>query len=285
MIYVHRTLASIPEAERTALEAAANALNAIEDKAARKQFIKDNQNLWAAVRKYLSAMSYDKCWYSEAKECVSRYQVDHYRPHGRAKQAAKDYAAGYCWLAFDLENFRIAGVLSNTQNREHSDEAVGKGDWFPLVNPDERATLADRNIGKETPILLDPTDPDDPPKLQFNDDGTAKPSSDEGDPTHGQLLDSIRILGLDQNILNDARRAKWRQCVRAVAKYSRFARKPKGVRTPEEKSTMKELAAELMAMTRAESEFSAVARCCLASQKLDAFIVRNELSELSAEAT
>lgn len=148
MIYVHRDWERVPEDIKTVLKTAAAELEAIADTDARKSYIHANREKWSTVRDYLSGMSHGKCWYSEAREAVSRYQVDHFRPHGRAKQATKDYYEGYSWLAFDIENFRLAGMLCNTVNQEFSEESVGKGDWFPLIDPSKRASLQDRNTGK-----------------------------------------------------------------------------------------------------------------------------------------
>ena len=142
MIYVHRDFSKIAPEKLAALKAVSDALEEIADPVARKQFIQDNQAAWSAVRKELTAMAFGKCWYTEAKEGVSRYQTDHFRPHGRAKQAPSDATAGYCWLAFDIDNFRIVGVLANTQNQEYSEVTVGKGDWFPLLDPASRATFS-----------------------------------------------------------------------------------------------------------------------------------------------
>ena len=178
MIYIHRDWSIIPQDVIDALREAANTLDEIQDAEARKEFISENAERWSALRDYLSQMSHGKCWYSEARECVSRYQVDHFRPHGRAKQAPKTFSEGYSWLAFDIENFRLAGVLCNTLNREHSDETVGKGDWFPLIAPETRATILDRNTVKESPVLLDPIESDDCARIIFNDDGSPTPNLD-----------------------------------------------------------------------------------------------------------
>ena len=283
MIYIHRDWSTVPKEVVDALKEAAAALDAIEDKNARKAFIEENYDKWSAIREFLSNMSHNKCWYSEARECVSRYQVDHYRPHGRSKQAEKEYADGYSWLAFEPDNFRLAGVLCNTVNREHSEESVGKGDWFPLIDPTKRATLASRSYADESPILLDPVDPFEPYDLTFYDDGRPAPAPHLEELEESRIRLSIRYLGLDQSLLNNARRNTWRDCVRKIVKYGRVARKPKGNRTPEEVETMRELAAELIAMSKAESQFSAVTRSCLAANRLDRFIVRNELDPLSAE--
>jgi hypothetical protein len=281
MIYVHRDWASVPQAVKDELQAAAAALDAIDDVEARKAYIKANMSTWSAAREYLSDMSHNKCWYSEARESVSRYQVDHYRPHGRAKQALRTFAEGYSWLAFDLENFRLAGVLCNTANQEYSEDTVGKADWFPLLDPTTRATLEARDFSRESPILLDPVDPDDPGKLVFNDDGRVAPEPTLLPDEQARVQLAIDYLGLSQSQLDGARRRTWRDCFGRLTKYNRIAKKPKGHRTEEERETLAELTGELVTMTRASSEFAAVARCCLRVNRLEKLVVADELSNLA----
>ena len=284
MIYVHRDWNKITKEKLDALKELSVALDAIEGVAERKAFIKANQAAWSEVRHELSLMSFNKCWYTEAREAVSRYQTDHFRPHGRAKQAAKVYSEGYCWLAFDIENFRIVGVLANTQNQEYSEDTVGKADWFPLIEPEKRATLASRSIANESPLLLDPVEQSDSNKSSFNDNGEAHPSDDLS-PEEKTLVDqSIIHLGIRQSQLNGKRRDKWRECVRKIVKYSRFFKKPKGQRTPEETETMEELAQEIITMASCRSEFSATVRCCLKSHRLEHLAIRDELIPLLLEA-
>jgi hypothetical protein len=283
MIYVHRNWSIVPAEILKELEEAATALEAITDKDLRKAFIKENSEKWSALRDFLLKMSHDKCWYSEAKDAVSRLHVDHFRPHGRAKQAERDYTEGYCWLAFDRDNFRLAGALCNTVNREHSLETVGKGDWFPLADPSKRANLTARSLAAETPTLLDPTDPEDARALIFNDDGRPSAASHYDDASKKRIDFAIKCLGLDQSLLNRLRHATWRDCSRKITKYSRIVKKPKGERSVEESETAKELAAELIAMSKAESTFSAVARSCLTANRLTDLIARNELQPLSAD--
>ena len=284
MIYVHRDWAAIPQHLKDALKAAADELEAIADPQERKAYIAANAPKWSAVRDYLGGMSHNKCWYSEAKERVSRYQVDHFRPHGRAKQALKDYTAGYSWLAFDLDNFRLAGVLCNTANQEYSDETVGKADWFPLVDPEKRASLNSRDCSKESPLLLDPVDPDDACKLVFKDDGTVEPDPMLEAETQADVALAIGYLGLRQGQLNGARKGTWRRCARAIRQYNRVAKKQKGDRTPEEMQTLLELREELVSMSKSSSEFAAVARCCLMAYRLRQLIVADELLPLAEQA-
>lgn len=280
MIYVHRDWSKVPEEKLARLKTLSEELEKIEGKAARKAFIAANAAAWSDVRGELEAMSFGKCWYTESRDPVSRNQTDHYRPHGRAKQAEDQLAEGYCWLAFDFENFRIVGVLANTQNREYSEETVGKGIWFPLADPETRATLQNPDLSKETPLLLDPIDLADTDKIEFHDNGEAHPAAHLDDQTKAIVDSAIVRMGIRQDMLNGARRQKWRDCNRTIEKYTRFQRKPKGQRSAEETATMEDLAQELITMASAESEFSATARCCLLSQRLAMFITRDELTPL-----
>lgn len=281
MIYIHRNWALVPDQVKNDLKQAAAELDAIDDAEERKAYIKANQGKWSAVRDYLGQMSHRKCWYSEAPESVSRYQVDHFRPHGRAKQALRDTCEGYSWLAFDIDNFRLAGVLCNTQNQEYSEETVGKGDWFPLLDPSKRAHPTSRDCSAESPILLDPVDRDDPCKLLFKDDGTVWPDDQLPEELQAHVTTAIICLGLRQSQLNRARSRIWNACSKRAKQYSRIAGKPKGLRTPEETAMLEELAGELIAMGKSHSPFAAVARTCLIANRLSRFVVADELLPLA----
>lgn len=284
MIYVHRDFSKIAPEKLAALKSVSDALDAINDPAQRKAFIEANKGAWNTVRGELEAMSFGKCWYTEAIEGCSRYQTDHYRPHGRAKQAAKSYTAGYCWLAFDIDNYRIVGVLANTQNQEYSDDTVGKGDWFPLLDPTARATLNNRATDHEVPLLLDPTDEDDPDKIMFIDNGEAHPSDELTGEEKAWVRDAIDRMGIKQEKLNGLRRRIWRECEGRIIKYNRLFKKPAAERTPEDKLSMRELAGELRAMSSCRAPFAATARHCLRSSKLEALIIKDEFAEANAAA-
>ena len=281
MIYIHRDWAQVPAAIKDALEKATEELEAIEDCAARKAYIEKHSAAWTAVREYLHAMSNGKCWYSEARDSVARYQVDHFRPHGRAKQALKTFADGYSWLAFNLDNFRLAGMLCNTANKEYSEDTVGKGDWFPLADPSKRANLLRRDTIKETPLLLDPIEPEDPCKLWFNDDGSIVPDPDLAEPTKSNVMLAIQYLGLQQSQLKDKRRSAWRICKRIIDRYKRIDRIPKGDRTESDAQTLTEAREELVAISKASSEFAAAMRCCLIVHGLKQLVVRDEMLPLA----
>lgn len=284
MIYVHRDFSSIAPEKLAAVKAVSDALDEINDPVARKKFIDDNRAAWSNVRGELEAMSFGKCWYTEAKEGCSRYQTDHYRPHGRAKQAAKTYMEGYSWLAFDIDNYRIVGVLANTANQEHSVETIGKSDWFPLLDPSQRATLDNRSTELEVPLLLDPVREDDPDKIMFNDNGEAHPSDDLLGDEKVWVRDAIDRMGIKQDRLNALRRRVWRDCEGRIMKYNRFFKKAAAERTAEDKLTMRELAAELRAMSSCRAPFASTARHCLKNNRLGDLIIKDEFAPANASA-
>jgi hypothetical protein len=281
VIYVHRNWDTVPDEVKAALQQAAAELDALADLEKRKAYINANRGKWAAVRAYLSGMSHGKCWYSEAREAVSRYQVDHFRPHGRSKQAAKQYSEGYSWLAFDIENFRLAGVLCNTVNQEFSEDSVGKGDWFPLADPARRATLQNRDTVQETPVLLDPTDPDDPYKLWFDEDGNVAPDSEMPAEQRAAVEEAITCLGLRQSRLNERRRAVLRRATRTAMRFKDASRVPVGARTVRDTANLHEARGELLAMSAPSAEFAAAVRCLLVAYGLRQLVRTDELAPLA----
>ena len=281
MIYVHRNWDTVPDEVKAALHQAASELDVLADLEQRKAYINANRDKWSAVRAYLSGMSHGKCWYSEAREAVSRYQVDHFRPHGRSKQAAKQYSEGYSWLAFDIENFRLAGVLCNTVNQEFSEDSVGKGDWFPLADPARRATLQNRDTAQETPVLLDPTDPDDPYKLLFDEHGNVAPDPEMLPEQRAAVEEAITCLGLRQSRLNGRRRAVLRRATRAAVRFKEASRVPVGTRTVRDTANLNEARAELLAMSAPIAEFAAAVRCLLVAYGLRHLVRTDELAPLA----
>lgn len=284
MIYIHRNWDLVPDEVKLALEKVAAELEAIADEEARRAFIEKNSAAWGTLRKYLGTMSHEKCWYSEASERVSRYEVDHFRPHGRAKQASKIFANGYCWLAFSRDNLRLAGQLCNRVNKEYSEDAIGKGDWFPLIEPEKRATFQCRDTAPESPLLLDPCDPEDPYKLWFNDDGNVVPDPELDDQTKNFVEQAIIQLGLRQSKLNRARASTLNKCRRAVIQYKAVQKIPKGQRTERDISNAEEARALLLAMASPSGEFAAAVRCFLIANGLKQFALRDELAPLAMPA-
>jgi hypothetical protein len=115
---------------------------------------------WSPIKTRLTAYLGNKCWYTEAELVGADLTVDHYRPK-----------CDYWWLAFDVNNYRIACPFANSpkHNQEHGC-AGGKGDNFPLLPPSIRATNK-KSLGLEKPVILDPCKQEDCDLLAFQADG------------------------------------------------------------------------------------------------------------------
>lgn len=107
-----------------------------------------HRKLWRDPRllNWLTEIHHRKCWYSEAKESVSSYHVDHFRPKGRAAQMDKSQRPGYWWLTFDWKNYRLAGQLLNVKKR----------DLFPVQIPGVAQPATSPSLLAEGSLLIDP---------------------------------------------------------------------------------------------------------------------------------
>ncbi|WP_245445114.1 hypothetical protein [Pseudaminobacter soli (ex Li et al. 2025)] len=143
----------------------------------RVAFIKKKSHIWRAFKRHLRAMSYGKCWYSEAKGPQSPYDVDHFRPKSEAQRSETVKDEGYPWLAFDWDNFRYSAERSNRPSTdEETGEVVGKSSWFPLVDGSPIAIWDDRCTKNEVPLLLDPVCRKDVSLIDVGSDGRMRPS-------------------------------------------------------------------------------------------------------------
>lgn len=284
MIFVKRDLSAVDKELLKRAKEASDALAAIVDPKERMEFIKANSRVWSAFRSALGAMSFGKCWYSEAAEVVSRYDVDHFRPKGQARISRTTTSDGYSWLAFDPSNYVLAGQLCNQSNREYSDAAVGKANWFPLQDPEKAATLKKPSHSSELPVLLDPTDPDAPTVLEFGEDGSVSARSDLDADFREMIEWSIELLGIRQTALNGARAERWRVVHFQARQFKRIAAVAPVDRTEREAAAMKELAAELRGMASCKSPFAAMTRDALRAQQLDRLIRQEELEGLEPAA-
>lgn len=176
MIYVRRDPTLIPEKVLRVAERAQKQLEELPD-SERDEFIKKKSHIWRAFARYLSKMSYGKCWYSETIDAQSFYDVDHYRPKLEARRSEDLKDPGYKWLAFSWENFRYSAQRSNRlSTNEETEETEGKGNWFPLLDGSPKACWDDRCEATEKPVLLDPTKREDVRLLDVQADGRIGPS-------------------------------------------------------------------------------------------------------------
>jgi len=224
------------------------------DTAARNKIIDDGSAVWGELKQWLLELSHQKCWFSEAKDCFSHWDVEHYRPKKSARDADGTSHDGYWWLAFDWQNFRICG---NAGNRK-------KGTFFPLRSGCARvAPLGD--VRHEDPQLLDPIDEDDPALLSFNVEGRAMPAAHIRDEWEKARVEySVERYNLDFPPLTDKRKAVWAECWNRIQEYLKelstyHADKTNVIARDRSKQALK----SVREMMREEGELSAVARACV----------------------
>ncbi len=231
-------------------------LRAAGDSDERKTIIKKNSATWGELKDWLLELSYDKCWFSEAKDCFSHWDVEHYRPKVHAKDDAGVEEAGYWWLAFDWHNFRICG---NAGNRK-------KGTYFPL-RPGCSRVHVDGDLRQEDPMLLDPVDEDDPGLLFFDIEGRAVAAPHVTNEWEKCRVErSVERYNLDFPPLMDKRKTVWAECWRRIEEYrAELALYQKDPSNGIAHDRFKQAAKDLRSMIRDDQELSAVARACMES--------------------
>ncbi|MBI5029247.1 MAG: hypothetical protein HZB51_01870 [Chloroflexi bacterium] len=233
-----------------------DALRVAPDSEARKKIIDAdaNKRVWGELKGWLLSLSHHKCWFSEAKDCFSHWDVEHYRPKKSAKDRDGTEYDCYWWLAFDWTNFRICGNVGNRK----------KGTFFPLRDGCPRiAPFGDVRL--EEPLLLDPADPDDPSLISFDVEGNAIFSPAFTDPWEKERVEySIERYNLnDYQPLVDKRKIVWNDCWMRIQEYLRELNAYHQSRSMIAHQLSKEKAQQIRKMLHEDQEFSAVARACL----------------------
>lgn len=102
------------------------------------------------VKKQLLADQNQKCAFCEVTMAGDYGAVEHYRPKTCWKENDNDKLnyPGYYWLAYEWTNFLCSCDKCNS--------AARKGNLFPLRNPAKRG-IANRNISREVPLIINPT--------------------------------------------------------------------------------------------------------------------------------
>jgi|ERR1700722_1462644 len=187
-----------------AINASNAAISAIPD-ADRDTFIDDHKEEWRALRPGLWLIGSMKCWYSEAVLQEGEGHVEHFRPKGRLSGAVH---GGYWWRAFDWHNVRLAHPTVNLRREDYlAKRKMGKGSYFPLRNPDRRATSAATEVNEE-PVLLDPVVPSDTLLICFDEaSGTPRPRTKKTDNEwlHQRAVESIEYYHLNEGTWNAKR--------------------------------------------------------------------------------
>ena len=152
--------------------------------------------IWRELKNPLADLSHDKCWYCEVIQERSDNAVDHFRPKSI-----------YPWLAFERGNFRYSCTYCNSARKNpDTGETEGKADSFPIFSEAQRATAAGQE-GRETPVLLDPCQTQDPGLLDFYEDGRPCARHQNHDVRRRRAETSIKTYHLDHPDLVEKRRA------------------------------------------------------------------------------
>jgi uncharacterized protein (TIGR02646 family) len=239
-IYVDRSKISaewLKKADKVTAEICAE-----DDEERRKEIIKKRSALWGELKTTLLDMSHQKCWYTEADDCVSDWHVDHFRP--------KDH---YQWLAFDWKNYRIAGAKPNRKKSIH----------FPLHDQSTRASFEAPDISPEHPRLLDPTVPDDIELILFDEEGVLKNAQPDNKDAEGRIALSSKLLDIDGERLITMRQDIWNRCQSKIDNVRSFVIEKRNCDDALQSKAIKDWAAELRTMESPNSAFSKVAKCCI----------------------
>ncbi|GAB3224199.1 hypothetical protein [Spirosoma arcticum] len=186
-------------------------------------------NIWSELYPALSQLSGHKCWYSEAPESSSEWEIEHYRPKAESKN---EYGIvirqdGYWWLSYNWKNFRLAGSLINKLRKdrfEKGGEVYGKGNFFPLENNENVAEPEDVECDIERPLLIDPIKPRDVTLISFDENGEPYPTYNVDDSVlyNKKAIMSIKYYGLQHTPLNRGRSKVWSNCETIVSKAHNY---------------------------------------------------------------
>jgi uncharacterized protein (TIGR02646 family) len=243
---------------RDKAKALSDRLDAAGTKAERDKIIEDNSAVWGQLKPWLLELSKGKCWFSEARDSFSHWDIEHYRPKKAARNLdGTERGECYWWLAFDWRNFRICGNVGNRK----------KGAFFPLRDGTHQASAADRNIDDEFPYLLDPTRPEDPLLLCFDENGDVKPLSDLNAWHTSRVEESIKRYKLrEHEPLMEARRDVWSRCAREVNHCQNLMDELDKRPSATKKEAVKQQMLKLQGMVTFDAEFSMTACECLRSR-------------------
>lgn len=220
----------------------------------RGELIDAHSAQWTKLKPWLLALSAGKCWFSEARELYSHYDVEHFRPKKEAKALDGTVRDGYWWLSFNYMNFRVCGNVGNRK----------KGGWFPLRAGSLCSTYGQRCEESETAYLLDPVDIEDVKLLVFDEEGkvTAKPGASEWE--RHRVSETIGRLKLNEHAtLAEERRKIWTKVSSLIARYQQAMAGCQTGGNEVLKEKARNAAKQVYEMTRRTAELSAVARWCV----------------------
>jgi hypothetical protein len=249
--------ALIAAAEEAAADVAAET-----DPEARRKMIKSKRTRWTDFRPLLEKSDVGpKCWYTESCNLGGDEDVDHFRPKNKLAERPDDHP-GYWWEAMNWENFRLSCHRSNRLRVSEEESAtLGKGEHFPIA--DEHLRWMDpHETCCEIPMLLDPTDPEDPQLLTFLPDGhtSLAPAFEADEFAKKRYEESRRYLHLDWVRFVERRAALFAEITRLVKEGDESERlSAQDDDELRERTRLKKTAQKLIRRTNPHREYSAAA--------------------------
>lgn len=232
-------------------------------------------NHWKELYKTLSELSGHKCWYSESPENSSEWEIEHYRPKAQSKDESGVVIRddGYWWLSYHWKNFRLAGSLVNKLRKDRFQNGVevyGKGNYFPLNQNSLIAQPDDLICNCESPLLIDPINPNDVTLISFDSNGDVYPtySEEENSINNRKAILSIKFYGLDHTPIQRSRCKIWQKCetiVEATNNYIKY-HNPTQLQI---NSKISECYAELVNLTKKTEPYTMVAKCFIKEKSKD----------------
>jgi uncharacterized protein (TIGR02646 family) len=214
-------------------------------------YIASRSAVWSDLKPELEKLSSGKCWYTEARDKVSFWHVDHFRPK-----------SVYPWLAFTWTNLRLCGGMPNVQ----------KLNEFPLLDDATRATVAKPSTDHEIPLLLDPVRWGDPELLTFNGAGEPTAARPQEETVVRRVAETIRLLDLNTEKLCASRREKWRRCERKLKDLRRVVEEQRHQHNTDAGHHLVDLCRDLDELYSDSAEFTATAWACARELNAEAFV-------------
>jgi len=220
----------------------------------RKKLIEKNKDHWGRLKEWLLRFSKGKCWYSEAKDCVQYWEVEHFRPKNAAKgEDGNETHGGYYWLAFDWRNYRIAGQVINRK----------KGAYFPLKPASYVADQPGKPCEDELPCLLDPTDESDCRLIFVDETGKVVPKPGANDWERHRVEISRERYNLNYQTLLDSRKTLWQTCHASINEYLNLMKDHNETGSVTKRAKAGEVLKRLRSYVRSDAPFSMVAASCV----------------------
>jgi uncharacterized protein (TIGR02646 family) len=238
----------------------------------RADIFRKYHDIWSVLKEDYKKLSYNKCWYCEVDTDGMHGDMDHHRPKGKVTENPEH--PGYWWLAFNWHNFRFSCERCNSLDTDPITKVVGgKQNYFPLVNDDESCRIQNEcdygELFSEYPLLLDPTEPDDPQLLTFQPDGRPGPTNnDEKSIAYQRVQGSIKIYNLHHSVSNRSRRKIYNRVRDLVACHQRYILMLETDYSDlAARAGMKQVLTELRSIVTSSAPYSSAARAYLDMHK------------------